>query len=141
MAAHCRLILCRCAQTRAPVRRYLRSTSGVGADAGDAAAAPRATVAASAPRQQQHQQQHQQQQEQQRPPEQQQRNPLRQGVVGWALSPVWMGLDALMWAGQTLNDKAVAPVVRYASPSGWVSWWFEAIMVSAACVYERCARM
>eukprot|EP00953_Heterococcus_sp_UTEX-ZZ885_P036724 18900-Heterococcus_DN1.PRE.1 len=49
------------------------------------------------------------------------------GLLGWALQPVWMGLDALKWAGQTVNDKAVAPVVRYASPMGWASYLFDAV--------------
>jgi hypothetical protein len=56
------------------------------------------------------------------------------GLLGWALQPVWMGLDALKWAGQTVNDKAVAPVVRYASPMGWASYLFDAVKV-CSCSY------
>ncbi|CAM9117465.1 unnamed protein product, partial [Discosporangium mesarthrocarpum] len=36
------------------------------------------------------------------------------------LWPVWGTIDALKWAGQTVNERAVAPVVRYARPMGWV---------------------
>ncbi|CAM9468303.1 unnamed protein product, partial [Chrysoparadoxa australica] len=43
-------------------------------------------------------------------------------VVGWALAPVWGVLDALKWAGQTVNDKAVRPVVRSVSPAGWAGY-------------------
>ncbi|KAG5191076.1 hypothetical protein JKP88DRAFT_297164 [Tribonema minus] len=54
-------------------------------------------------------------------------DPFRSGVLGWALSPMWMTIDALKWAGQTVTDKAVAPVVRYASPAGWAAYIFDAV--------------
>ena len=54
---------------------------------------------------------------------------FRHGIIGWALSPMWMGVDALRWAGQTVNDKALAPVVRYASPAGWLSYAVDSVKV------------
>mmetsp|Transcript_20832 Transcript_20832/g.30879 ORF Transcript_20832/g.30879 Transcript_20832/m.30879 type:complete len:433 (-) Transcript_20832:141-1439(-) len=52
---------------------------------------------------------------------------MANGLVNWALSPVWMGLDALKWASQTVNDQAVAPAIRYASPIGWAAYFFNII--------------
>lgn len=59
--------------------------------------------------------------------EAQQEGFMRHGLLGWALSPLWMGIDALKWAGQTVNDQAVAKVVRYASPMGVANHLFDAV--------------
>ncbi len=40
------------------------------------------------------------------------------GVINWALWPLWGTIDALKWAGGTVNEVAVAPVIRMASPWG-----------------------
>ena len=40
------------------------------------------------------------------------------GLLDWALWPVWGTIDALKWAGGTVNEVAVAPVIRMASPWG-----------------------
>ena len=37
-------------------------------------------------------------------------------LLDWALWPLWGTIDALKWAGGTVNEVAVAPVVRLASP-------------------------
>lgn len=39
-------------------------------------------------------------------------------MLDWALLPLWVTIDALKWAGGTVNEVAVAPVVRLASPWG-----------------------
>ena len=38
--------------------------------------------------------------------------------MDWALWPLWGTIDALKWAGGTVNDVAVAPVLRLANPWG-----------------------
>lgn len=40
------------------------------------------------------------------------------GLLDWALWPLWGTIDALKWAGGTVNDVAVAPVMRLANPWG-----------------------
>lgn len=40
------------------------------------------------------------------------------GLLDWALWPLWGTIDALKWAGGTVNEVAVAPVIRMASPWG-----------------------
>lgn len=40
------------------------------------------------------------------------------GLVDWAMWPLWTTIDALKWAGGTVNEVAVAPVIRLASPWG-----------------------
>lgn len=40
------------------------------------------------------------------------------GLLDWALWPLWSTIDALKWAGGTVNEVAVAPVIRLASPWG-----------------------
>lgn len=40
------------------------------------------------------------------------------GLIDWALWPLWGTIDALKWAGGTVTEVAVAPVVRLASPWG-----------------------
>ena len=40
------------------------------------------------------------------------------GLLDWALWPLWGTIDALKWAGGTVNEVAVAPVIRLASPWG-----------------------
>ncbi|CAB1117670.1 unnamed protein product [Ectocarpus sp. CCAP 1310/34] len=42
------------------------------------------------------------------------------GLLDWALWPLWGTIDALKWAGGTVNEVAVAPVIRMASPWGLV---------------------
>lgn len=39
------------------------------------------------------------------------------GLLEWALTPVRSVIDAVKWAGASVNDVAVAPVMRLASPS------------------------
>ncbi|CAN0080441.1 unnamed protein product, partial [Hapterophycus canaliculatus] len=40
------------------------------------------------------------------------------GLLDWALWPLWGTINALKWAGGTVNEVAVAPVIRLASPWG-----------------------
>ncbi|CAM9614458.1 unnamed protein product, partial [Phaeothamnion confervicola] len=55
--------------------------------------------------------------------------PVRQhwSLTGLLLAPVWIGVDALQWAGKAVADNAVAPIVRYTSPLGWVSYFFDGL--------------
>ena len=48
------------------------------------------------------------------------REERRSFLLDWALWPVWGTIDALKWAGGTVNEVAVAPVIRLASPLGLI---------------------
>lgn len=39
------------------------------------------------------------------------------GLLSWAMWPLWGTIDALKWAGASVNEVAVAPVMRFAGPS------------------------
>ncbi|CAM9303912.1 unnamed protein product, partial [Sphacelaria rigidula] len=37
--------------------------------------------------------------------------------MDWALWPLWGTVDAVKWAGASVNEVVVAPVMRYAGPA------------------------